>query len=146
MSDGELARRVTSPAKKQPAKKQPVKKATKEAPAKKVAHKKVASEPIPAKKAAKKAPAKKAAKKTPPIRSKRRQHSEDAKPRFRLPQLLSPQTDPVDVVGLREPFTAAHLRRAWRTFAARHHPDQGGDAATFARGRRAHDELRSRLR
>lgn len=130
------------------------KKATPGKPSKKAAAKKVAKKAAPvkkaakkvAKKAAKKASAKKAAKKTPPVGSPRRGHAERAKPKLGLPELPPPPTDPVEVLGLCEPFTATDLRRAWRAFAARHHPDQGGDGATFTRGREAYDELRSRPR
>jgi curved DNA-binding protein CbpA len=49
------------------------------------------------------------------------------------------------VLGLTEPLHSAELRRAWRGFAARHHPDRGGDAVTFSRGQHAYDELQQRL-
>lgn len=62
-----------------------------------------------------------------------------------LPQLPPPPKDPLAVLGLNEPLHLAELRRAWRDFAARHHPDRGGDAATFARGQNAYDELQRRL-
>jgi curved DNA-binding protein CbpA len=62
-----------------------------------------------------------------------------------LPQLPAPPKDPLAVLGLKEPLQPAELRRAWRGFAARHHPDRGGDAATFARGQSAYDELHRRL-
>ena len=120
-------------AKKVPAKKAAAKKAAKKAPAKKVA----------AKKAAKKAPAKKAA---PNKAAKPHQPSNGTRPKLGLPELPAPPTDPAEVLGLCEPFDDSALRRAWRTFAARHHPDQGGDAVTFTRGRRAYDELRRRPR
>ena len=131
---GELVARgsaVNEAAKKVPAKKVPAKKANKKVPAKKAPAKKV-----PAKKAAKKASAKKAASKK----------ATAAQPTMGLPELPAPPTDPAVVLGLTEPFTAAQLRRAWRSHASRHHPDQGGDAATFARGRAAYEALLARTR
>jgi curved DNA-binding protein CbpA len=62
-----------------------------------------------------------------------------------LPQLPAPPKDPLAVLGLKEPLHLAQLRRAWRGFAARHHPDRGGDAVTFARGQHAYDQLQQRL-
>ncbi|MDP9164942.1 MAG: hypothetical protein M3O32_02550 [Actinomycetota bacterium] len=56
----------------------------------------------------------------------------------------APLTDPLIVLGLHEPFSAAQLRRAWREYAAIHHPDAGGDAAVFTRGRQAYLALRAR--
>ncbi|ORV10204.1 hypothetical protein AWB94_07760 [Mycolicibacterium canariasense] len=61
-----------------------------------------------------------------------------------LPQLPEPPDDPRKVLGLGEVFTVADVRRAWRRYAARHHPDQGGDAATFTRGRLAYETLTRR--
>lgn len=151
MRGNEPARRAaTTPAKKAPtkqaAKKAPAKKApAKKAPAKKAAGRKAPAKK-PAKKAAKKAPAKKAAKKIAPSDFPRGAQRNEAEPELRLPELAAPPTDPSEVLGLREPFTGTDLRRAWRAFAARHHPDQGGDAATFTRGRGAYDALRSRSR
>jgi curved DNA-binding protein CbpA len=59
--------------------------------------------------------------------------------------LPAPPKDPLAVLGLTEPLHSAELRRAWRGFAARHHPDRGGDAVTFSRGQHAYDELQQRL-
>jgi hypothetical protein len=126
----EAAKKV--PAKKVPAKKVPAKKApAKKAPAKKAPAKKAPAKKANAKKAAKKATAKKAT---------------AAQPTMGLPELPAPPTDPAVVLGLTEPFSAAQLRRAWRSHASRHHPDQGGDAATFARGRAAYEALLARTR
>jgi hypothetical protein len=108
--------------------KKAVKKAAKKAPAKKAA-KKVPAKKAPAKKAAKKAAAKKAP-------------AKKAAPQKALP---APPTDPLAVLGLRVDFTRPQLRRAWRTYAAAHHPDQGGDAATFHRGLRAYEALLERV-
>lgn len=121
---------VTKAAKKSPAKKSPAKKAVKKAPAKKAAKK------SPAKKSpAKKSPAKKAAAKGTP-------RNTSAPKR---PALAAPPTDPLTVLGLQPHFTLAELRRAWRDHAATHHPDIGGDAATFSRGRHAYEALREGL-
>ncbi|WP_163731283.1 hypothetical protein [Mycolicibacterium madagascariense] len=60
------------------------------------------------------------------------------------PALPAPASDPLAVLGLTAPYTTTQLRRAWRSFAARHHPDQGGDAVTFDRGRRAFEALQGR--
>ncbi|MDX1890730.1 hypothetical protein [Mycolicibacterium sp. 050158] len=136
---GELVARgsaVNEAAKKVPAKKVPAKKANKKVPAKKAPAKKAPAKKVPAKKAAKKASAKKAASKK----------ATAAQPTMGLPELPAPPTDPAVVLGLTEPFTAAQLRRAWRSHASRHHPDQGGDAATFARGRAAYEALLARTR
>ena len=56
----------------------------------------------------------------------------------------APPTDPLVILGMREPYSGAQLRGAWRNHAATHHPDRGGDAATFDRGHRAYQELQSR--
>ncbi|MCV7422739.1 hypothetical protein H7K45_19510 [Mycobacterium yunnanensis] len=123
-----------APAKKAPAKKAPAKKAgPKTAPVKKAAAKKA-----PVKKAAaKKAPTGKAAKKSAAPRAASATHASTPK----RPALMAPPTDPLTVLGLQPNFTLAQLRRAWRDHAAAHHPDAGGDAATFSRGRRAYEAL-----
>jgi hypothetical protein len=123
-----VRRHDSSPAKKAAAKKVPAKKA----PAKKAAAKKAAPKKAPAKKAAgKKAQAKKKAGPTAGAGSLKT-----------LPEL---PTDPWIILGLTEPCTLAELRRGWRAYASRHHPDQGGDAATFARGHAAYESLIQRL-
>jgi DnaJ-class molecular chaperone len=105
-------------------------------PAKKAPAKKAAAKKAPAKKAAaKKAPAKKAA-------AKKARANAGAGSVRALP---APPQDPYVVLGLSEPCTRADLRRCWRAYASRHHPDQGGDPATFARGRAAYEELIRRL-
>jgi hypothetical protein len=99
-------------------------------------------DPSPAKKApakkvaAKKAPATKAA----PKKTSRTRTSPTAGMRFRK-ALPAPPKNPWIILGLTQPCTLADLRRSWRAYASRHHPDQGGDAATFARGRAAYEEL-----
>lgn len=145
------------PAKKVPGKKAPGKKA----PAKKAATKKAAAKKVPGKKApGKKAPAKKvpgkkaAAKKVPGRKAPGKKathgfaasHSEnvDAPPRMKVPELSAPLSDPLSVLGLDEVHTDAELNRAWRRYASRHHPDRGGDAVTFTRGRLAYEELLAR--
>ena len=151
---GELSTRGcgdATPAKKAAGK--AVKKAAKKGPAKKVA-----PEKAPAKKAAKKSPAKKAikkaAKKAPG--KKAAPHERTAKAATMtaqsgsevkgLRELPAPPTDPLVILGLDATFNRLDLRRAWRAYAARHHPDQGGDGTTFARGRAAYDALGAVLR
>jgi len=132
-----------APAKKAPAKNAPAKKApAKKAPAKKAPAKKAPAKKAPAKKApAKKAPAKKApAKKAAPKKASRMRTSPTAGGRSQK-ALPAPPKDPWIILGLTQPCTRADLRRSWRAYAARHHPDQGGDAATFARGRAAYEAL-----
>ncbi len=137
------------PAKKVPGKKAAAKKAPGEkAPGKKAA-KKAPGKKVPGKKAAKKAPGKKApGKKAPGKKSdgSTASHFEkgDAQPRMKVPELPAPPTDPLTVLGLEEVHTEAELNRAWRRYAARHHPDRGGDAVTFTRGRLAYEELLAR--
>jgi len=133
----------------------PVQKAATTAPATKVA-KKAPAKKAPAKKAAKKAPAKKAAKKAPAKKALgKRAAAKKAAPRTASPKtastpprlaLMAPPTDPLTVLGLQRDFTLAQLRRAWRDHAATHHPDAGGDAATFSRGRQAYEALRKGFR
>ena len=111
------------------------KKAVKKTPAKKA----------PAKKAVKKVPAKKAAKKSPAKKASAKKAAGTAGPGTtsapKRPALAAPPTDPSTVLGLQPRFTLAELRRAWRDYAATHHPDIGGDAATFSRGRHAYEAL-----
>jgi hypothetical protein len=133
---GKVAKKAPPP-KKGPAKKGP--------PAKKAAAKKAASKKAPAKKGtAKKAPPpKKKPMKKPAAPSPTATSSGDA--RTSPPQrraLPAPPTDPLIILGLSEPFSGAQLRRAWREYAATHHPDAGGDAAVFRRGRHAYQQLR----
>ena len=147
---------------KAPAKKAAAKKAVKKAaPAKKAPGKKVAKKASPAKKAPGKKAAKKAApaKKVPGDKAPPKKQSFTANvgdsagstaaqgqhgPSARRRPLPAPPTDPLVILGLQEPFSSAQLRRAWRLYAATHHPDSGGDSATFLRGREAYLTLRSR--
>ena len=46
-----------------------------------------------------------------------------------------------DVLGLPLGATPDQVDRAWRQFARLNHPDHGGDAAEFIRGRAAYDQL-----
>jgi Histone H1-like nucleoprotein HC2 len=146
-----------APAKKAPAKKAPAKKApAKNAPAKKAPAKKAPAKKAPAKKApAKKAPVKKApAKKAAGKKARAKKGAPEAASRMKtgptagagsMKALPEPPTDPWIILGLTEPCTLAELRRGWRAYASRHHPDQGGDAATFARGHAAYESLIQRL-
>ncbi|QNJ92488.1 hypothetical protein HZU40_30865 [Mycolicibacterium fluoranthenivorans] len=123
--------------KKAAAKKAAPKKAAAKAPAKKAAAKKVAKKAAPAKKAAKKAaPAKKV-----PGKKAASGQSGMSVGRRALP---AAPTDPLVILGVQEPFSIAQLRRAWRLYAARHHPDSGGDSVMFSRGREAYLTLRPR--
>lgn len=131
-----------APAKK--AAKKAVKKAAKKAPAKKAA---TAPAKKAVKKAVKKAPAKaakKVAKKSPPT-TKGTKTSAAKGASMGLPELPAAPTDPFEILGLRGPLTTSTLKRAWREYAARHHPDQGGDPATFSRGRGAFEALRDQV-
>lgn len=151
---------------KAPGKKNPAHKATAKQPGKKVPGKKAAPKKAPPKKVpphkadthrpqkkANKAAGKKGATKRsadpPPSRTtsgRQARRTTSQKPSMGLPELPAPPQDPLAVLGLKEPLHPAELRRAWRGFAARHHPDRGGDAVTFARGQNAYDELQRRLR
>lgn len=136
-----------APGKKAAAKKVPGKKAAaKKAPGKKVPGKKAAGKKVPGKKAvSKKAPGKKApGKKASDGFASSRFDENGAPPRMRMPELPAPPSDPLSVLGLDEVHTEADLNRAWRRYAARHHPDRGGDAVTFTRGRLAYEELLAR--
>jgi hypothetical protein len=143
---GELSKRGGEggrPAKKAPGKQVPGKKAPgKKAPGKQAPGKKVPGKKAPGKKApGKKVPGKKApGKKVPSAPTTR---SRAGAPRMRA--IPAPPTDPLVVLGLGEDYTRSELRRAWREYAARHHPDQGGDGSTFARGRAAYEILRTLL-
>ncbi|WP_292974917.1 J domain-containing protein [Mycobacterium sp.] len=162
---GELSSlKNSSPAKRVAAKKAPAKKAAaKKAPAKKAPAKKAAAKKAPAKKvAAKKAPVKKAA----PKKAAAKQAAPKKAAAKKVPHkhkvggsassrnagastggsgsvkaLPAPPDDPRLVLGLTEPYSRAELRRRWRAYASRHHPDQGGDAVTFARGNAAYETL-----
>jgi hypothetical protein len=136
------AAKRAAPAKKAPAKKAPAKKAAKKAaPAKKAPAKKAPAKKAPGKKApAKKAPGKKAA---PGEKHSFHTRVDDSSRQRALP---APSTDPLVILDVQEPFSASQLRRAWRTYAAKHHPDSGGDSVTFSRGHDAYLALRSRAK
>jgi DnaJ-domain-containing protein 1 len=149
-----------APGKKSPGHKATAKQAGKKASGKKAAPKKVPPKKVPPheadthrpQKKAKKAAGKKGTSKRsadpPPSRTTsghRARSTRSQEPTMGLPQLAAPPKDALAVLGLKEPLHPAELRRAWRVFAARHHPDRGGDAVTFARGQNAYDELQRRL-
>jgi hypothetical protein len=149
-----------APGKKSPAHKATAKQAGKKVPGKKAAPKKAPPKKVPPHKADAHRPQKKAKKAAgkkgtikrsadpPPSRATSRRQARSTtsqEPTMGLPQLPAPPKDPLAVLGLKEPLHPAELRRAWRGFAARHHPDRGGDAVTFARGQNAYDELQRRL-
>lgn len=46
--------------------------------------------------------------------------------------------DAFTALGLTSSATAGEVRAAWQRLASIHHPDKGGDAATFARLRHAY--------
>src|SRR5690349_17495180 len=149
---GKKAAAKKAPGKKAAAKKAPGKKAAakkapgKKAAAKKAPGKKAAGKKVPGKKAAaKKAPGKKASGNRP-FDGFAASHFEEAgvPPRMKVPELPAPPDDPLAVLELDEVHTEADLNRAWRRYAARHHPDRGGDALTFTRGRLAYEELLAR--
>lgn len=48
---------------------------------------------------------------------------------------------PHDVLGVRPGATRAEVDKAFRRYALRHHPDRGGDAATFQAGVEAYHRL-----
>ncbi len=47
------------------------------------------------------------------------------------------------LLGVTPTTSPQGLRRAWRRFALRHHPDRGGSTAQFSRGREAYELLLS---
>ena len=55
----------------------------------------------------------------------------------------APRADARDVLGLPAGASHAEVKAAWQRFAAEHHPDRGGDAETFKRGRAAYEALRA---
>ncbi|BBZ75981.1 hypothetical protein MANY_13180 [Mycolicibacterium anyangense] len=144
-SGGGPLRPAKKPAKKAPAKKAAAKKApAKKGPAKKGPAK--AAKKMPAKKApAKKAPPKKAAKKAAAKKATGPTSSAAKAKTSRARGLPAPPTDPLLILGLQEPLSIEQVRRAWRSYAAKHHPDNGGDSATFTRGHAAYLTLRSLL-
>lgn len=140
-SGGGPLRPAKKAAKKAPAKKAAAKKAVKKGPAAKKAAKKMPAKKVPAKKAPPKKAAKKAAAKkaTGPTSSAAKAKTSRAR------AVPAPPTDPLLILGLQEPLSIEQVRRAWRSYAAKHHPDNGGDSATFTRGHAAYLTLRSLL-
>ena len=53
---------------------------------------------------------------------------------------------PWQILGLPVNFTEEQLKDAYRELAKKHHPDTGGDAASFARVKNAYDLLAQNLR
>lgn len=49
--------------------------------------------------------------------------------------------NPYNVLGLQQGADAAAVKTAWRTYAMKHHPDHGGDEATFKKGLAAYSLL-----
>jgi hypothetical protein len=120
-----------APAKKAPAKKAPAKKM----PAKKAHGKKVSG----AATAGKKAQAESAS-------GQRKSESNTAKGAGETRKALpAAPADPLIILGLTEQYTLPDLRRSWRAYAGRHHPDKGGDTATFTRGLAAYETLARRF-
>lgn len=52
---------------------------------------------------------------------------------------------PHEVLGVANTATLAEVRAAYRSLAAKHHPDKGGDPAEFAKLSAAHRALRAQL-
>ena len=73
------------------------------------------------------------AKQFPPARTGRPKGSRDTLPRKRSVPWFA------EVLGLPREFTSSQLTSAWRSLAAKHHPDAGGDSATFIRLRQAYE-------
>ncbi len=46
-----------------------------------------------------------------------------------------------ETLGVRSDADAKEIRAAWRRFAAEHHPDRGGDPATFRAGAEVYRRL-----
>lgn len=45
---------------------------------------------------------------------------------------------PFEVLGLKDNATLEQVKDAWRSLAAIHHPDRGGDSAVFSNVRKAY--------
>ena len=54
----------------------------------------------------------------------------------------STQPDDLAVLNLEAPVTMLEIRRQYRRLAAQHHPDKGGDAATFCELQGAYERLK----
>ena len=76
---------------------------------------------LPTKKAAKAA---KKAGPAPKVKMKGASGTKTPAPPPPRPALVAPPTDPLIVLGVREPLSQAQQRRAWRAYAAKHHPTQ----------------------
>ena len=55
----------------------------------------------------------------------------------------APPVAPEAVLGIPPGATDQQIERAWRGYVKAHHPDRGGDAEAFRRGRAAVDALRA---
>lgn len=54
----------------------------------------------------------------------------------------STQPDDLAILNLEAPVTMLEIRRQYRRLAAQHHPDKGGDAATFCELQGAYERLK----
>ena len=70
-----------------------------------------------------------------------RQSAYEAPPRQPPPPPRPPPKSAHSILGLRPGASADEVRRAWRSRAALHHPDAGGDPATFHALTNARDQL-----
>ena len=52
-----------------------------------------------------------------------------------------PKAEHYMTLGVPAGASQEEVKRAWKRFAAAHHPDRGGDAETFKRGRAAYEAL-----
>ena len=46
-----------------------------------------------------------------------------------------------DLLGIKVPVTVSELKARWKELAAQHHPDRGGDLATFIELKEAYERL-----
>ena len=53
----------------------------------------------------------------------------------------TPPASPEFVLGIAPGATQRQIETAWRAYVKQHHPDRGGDAEAFLRGRAARDVL-----
>jgi DnaJ-class molecular chaperone len=47
---------------------------------------------------------------------------------------------PLEILGLAPGASADDIEQAWRQLRSQHHPDRGGDAATFSAVKRAYEQ------
>lgn len=68
-------------------------------------------------------------------------YTEEPKRERRQPRVpFAPQTDAAALLGLRAPYSADDVRRAFKRLAPKYHPDGGGSHEGFIKLKRAHDE------